>query len=212
MFPGYPTTNKTVPQLIEGCQEFQEALTDLKDWSEADTADLAWLYVIQLLSIQGFKVSMNDFLRDPIRVLEIIYCKLQWESVKKDDECSPETPPSSTDGRDADELPLLCSDTESLTNGEEDDTASNSNVDTDDHMNDDDCYRLLGLLNDRSRHLTLRVFGLWVRSQELQAEEGRIRRAERVLCAWRTFANLVFSSRLYGAIDIIELQLPQAPF
>lgn len=114
LFPGYPTTNKTVPQLIERCQEFQEALTDLKDWSEKDTPNLACLYVLQLLAILGFKASMKDVLKDPRKVLTNIYCLLQWESPEKDHEWPLETPLSSLYGGGAEQLPLLCSDTENL--------------------------------------------------------------------------------------------------
>ncbi|KAK7413649.1 hypothetical protein QQX98_007474 [Neonectria punicea] len=179
------------------------------DWDEEDMSTLTLLYAVQLLAILGFKVSLKDFLRDPRRVLQNIYCTLQWESPENDHECSPETPPSSSYGSDTDELPL-CPDTESLADGE-DNTALNNDADTDDHVNADDCYSLLESLNARSSHLTLRLFGLWVRIQELKVEQGRIRRAERVLCAWRTFANLVLSFGLAGAISTIELQLPWDP-
>jgi hypothetical protein len=210
VFQGRPATNKTVPQLIVGCREFRDGWTDLKDWSEEETPNLAWLYAVQLLAILGFKVSMKDFLRDPRKVLQNIYCRLQWESPENNHECSPETPSSFAYCGDADELPPLCLDTESLADGE-DDTALNSDADTDDHMNADNCYGLLDLLDDNPRHLLLRLFGLWVRIQELKVDQGRIRRAERVLCAWRTFANLVLSSGLDGAILTIELQLPWDP-
>lgn len=210
MFQGRPAANKTVPQLIGVCREFPKAWTDLKDWSEEETPTLAWLYAVQLLAILGFKVSMKDFLRDPRRVLDIIYGTLQWESPENDQECSPGTPSSFTYSGDADELPLLCPDTESLSDGE-DDTTLNNDADTNNYVNADDCYGFVESFNDNYRHLLLRLFGLWVRIQELKVEQGRIRRAERVLCAWRTFANLVLSSGLDGAILTIELQLPWDP-
>jgi hypothetical protein len=211
MFQGCPDTGRTVSQLIEDLQKFQKASTDFMDWSKEDTSNLTLLYAVQLLAILGFKVSMKDFLRDPRKVLQNIYCRLQWESPENNHECSPETPSSFAYCGDADELPPLCLDTESLADGE-DDTALNSDADTDDHMNADNCYGLLDLLDDNPRHLLLRLFGLWVRIQELKVGEGRMRRSDEcVLCAWRTLANLVLSSGLKEAISTIESQLSRDP-
>ncbi|RSL73740.1 hypothetical protein CEP54_000287 [Fusarium duplospermum] len=211
-FQGIPDTDKTVSRLIEDLQTFQKASTDFMDWDKEDTSTLTLLYAVQLLAVLGYKVSLKDFLRDPRRVLQNIYFLLQWESSENNHEFSPETPPRSSYGRDADELPPLGSDTESLSDGEGDDGALNSDVDTDDHMNADDCYRLLDTFNDDSRHLLLRLFGLWVAIKERNVAEGRASRADEcVLRSWRTLANLVLSSGLNGAISTIESQLPRVP-